>query len=132
MGYKFCEARRKGILSSADHAKRVKFAREVQTTFEDNFWKHKVCFYLDGVSFWYKKNPVDDARSPHSKMWRKRNEGLDQTNNWMAPMPPLTMTWIFSLYFTNRESVTVPSILLSPPCPRLLYQLIGQLLENTP
>ena len=77
MGYKFCEARRKGILSSADRAKRVKFAREVQTTFEDDFWKHKVCFYLDGVSFWYKKNPVDDARSPHSKIWRKRNEGLD-------------------------------------------------------
>ena len=51
MGYKFCEARRKGILSSADRAKRVKFAREVQTTFEDDFWKHKVCFYLDGVSF---------------------------------------------------------------------------------
>ena len=56
--------------------KRVKFAREVQTTFEDDFRKHKVCFYLDGVIFRYKKNPVDDARSLHSKIWRKRN-GLD-------------------------------------------------------
>ena len=35
-----------------------------------------VCFYLDGVIFWYKKNPVDDARSLHSQIWRKRN-GLD-------------------------------------------------------
>ena len=49
MGYKFCEARRKGILSYVRLAKRVKFVPGVQT-FEDNFWKCNVCFYLDGVT----------------------------------------------------------------------------------
>ena len=38
-----------------------------------------ICFYLDGVSFYHKYNPLDDARAPKGKTWRKRKEGLSVT-----------------------------------------------------
>ena len=38
-----------------------------------------ICFYLDGVSFYHKYNPLDDARAPQGKVWRKRKEGLSLT-----------------------------------------------------
>ena len=77
MGYKYCEARRKGILSGADQAARVKFARAALKSYGEAFWMNDICFYLDGVSFWYKRNPANDAKSPSGKIWRRRNEGLN-------------------------------------------------------
>ena len=38
MGYKYCEARRKGILSWADQAARVKFARTAHKSYGEAFW----------------------------------------------------------------------------------------------
>ena len=38
-----------------------------------------ICFYLDGVSIYHKYNPLDDARAPKGKIWRKRKEGLSVT-----------------------------------------------------
>ena len=35
-----------------------------------------MAFYLDAVSFTYKRNPLDQARAPKSQIWRKRGEGL--------------------------------------------------------
>ncbi len=34
-------------------------------------------FYLDGVGFEFKTNPLDQARAPTAQEWRKGNEGLD-------------------------------------------------------
>ena len=76
LGYRFCDARRKGISNSADRSERVKFAREVRKHYSEDLWKRDICFYLDGVSFWHKLNPLDDARSPQGKIWWKRSEGL--------------------------------------------------------
>ena len=39
-------------------------------------WKDNVAFYLDCVSFWYKRNPADQASAPHSRIWHKKCEGL--------------------------------------------------------
>ena len=38
-----------------------------------------ICFYLEGVSFYHKYNPLDDARAPKDKIWRERKEGLSVT-----------------------------------------------------
>ena len=79
LGYGFMEARRKGILTEKDYAERRQFARTVQRSYSKDFFKTDICFYLDGVSFYHKSNPMNDARAPHGKVWRKRNEGLTYT-----------------------------------------------------
>ena len=33
---------------------------------------------MDGVSFVYKTNPMDQARAPKGRVWRKKSEGLTQ------------------------------------------------------
>ena len=45
-----------------------------------NFWENEVAFYLDGVSFVYKHNPLNSTISPKSRVWRKRSEGLQLTS----------------------------------------------------
>jgi len=77
MNYKFCEAKRKGVLTKRDQLRRVKFARDVLNKHSPQLWTAEICFYLDGVSFWYKTNPVAEAKTPRGKIWRKRNEGLN-------------------------------------------------------
>ena len=37
-----------------------------------------VAFYLNGVSFVFKTNPLDQARAPKGRVWRKRSEGPTQ------------------------------------------------------
>ena len=77
MNYKFCEARRKGVLTKRDQLRRVKFARDVLNKHSLQLWTDEICFYPDGASFWYKTNPVAEAKTPRGKIWRKRNEGLN-------------------------------------------------------
>ena len=43
------------------------------------FWTNEVGFYLDGVSFVYKHNPLAGAVSPKARVWRKKSEGLKIT-----------------------------------------------------
>ena len=38
-----------------------------------------ISFYLDGVSFYHKYNPLNDTRAPKGKICRKRKEGLSVT-----------------------------------------------------
>ena len=40
------------------------------------YWTKDVAFYLDGVSFIYKRNPMSDALKAKNRVWRKRSEGL--------------------------------------------------------
>ena len=40
------------------------------------FWTKQVAFYLDEVSFAFKTNPLQFARAPKARIWRKRCEGL--------------------------------------------------------
>ena len=79
LGYGFMEARRKGILTEKDYTERRQFARTVQRSYTKEFFQRDICFYLDGVSFYHKSNPMNDAKAPHGKVWRKRNEGLIYT-----------------------------------------------------
>jgi len=77
MNYHFYEARRKGVLTKRDQIKRLKIARDVLNKHSPQLWTDKICFYLDGVSFWYKTNPVAEAKTLHGKKWQQRNKGLN-------------------------------------------------------
>lgn len=78
LGYKFRQTRKKGLLSETDHRRRLKYARTA-SKFNSAFWTGDVAFYLDGVSFVHKTNPLREAISPRARLWRKRSEGLSIT-----------------------------------------------------
>ena len=44
-----------------------------------DFFKHDIAFHLDGVSFVHKHNPLQAAAGRKSRIWRKKNEGLQFT-----------------------------------------------------
>ena len=46
----------------------LSFACKVKRTYCNNFFMNHICFYLDGVSFYHKYNPLDDARTPKGKI----------------------------------------------------------------
>ena len=75
-GYKYTQARRKGILTVADHERRLKFARKIKSEYTSSLWTDQVAFYLDGVSFVHKYKPADQARSTQGRIWPKPEEGL--------------------------------------------------------
>ena len=77
-GYKYLQARKKGLLSEKDKKDRVKFARKMLKNHDKDVWKNDIAFYLDGVSFAYKRNPQDQAKVPKGRIWRKESEGLTQ------------------------------------------------------
>ena len=75
-GYKYTQARRKGILKHMDQQKRLQFARKIKRMYSRTLWSEQIAFYLDGVSFVHKYNPADQARAPRGRIWRKAEEGL--------------------------------------------------------
>ena len=74
-GYRYRQARKKGLVTKADRLKRVAFAREMLPVGVD-FWKNKIGFYFDGVGFAHKGNPHGEARAAGSMTWRLPREGL--------------------------------------------------------
>lgn len=75
-GYFNLQARKKGLLSESDCQKRLKFAKKMKKEYPANVWTHEMAFYLDGVSFTYKRRPKDQALAPRGRVWRKKSEGL--------------------------------------------------------
>ena len=65
-------------MSSAYLKERVAFAKKVKKTYLTTLWTEMVGFFLDGVSFYYKKNPAGQARAPRGRMWRQKSDGLKQ------------------------------------------------------
>ncbi len=80
-GFQYLQARKKGLMSQLDRAKRLKFARECKIVLQDEpaLFHEVIAFYLDGVSFVYKARPMTQALVPKGKVWRKRSEGLKIT-----------------------------------------------------
>ena len=56
---------------------RLKFSWKIKGIFKKNIWTEGISFYLDGVAYQHKYNPVDEARSVKIMTWRQRSEGLD-------------------------------------------------------
>ena len=75
-GYFFLQEHKKGLMSQPDKDKRVTLARRMQADYPLNVWKDSIAFYLDGVLLVYKTNPMDQARTPKGRVWRKKSEGL--------------------------------------------------------
>lgn len=76
--YRWKQSRKKGLLTSNDKKKRLKFARET-VKFEKNFWQQDISFYFDGVGFAHKTHPYNEARAVANMCWRKHGEGLEMT-----------------------------------------------------
>lgn len=75
-GYRYLQSRKKGLLTKADFASRVAFAKRVRQQYARDLFTHQIAFYLDGTSFVFKTNPLDQACAPRGRVWRKRSEGL--------------------------------------------------------
>ena len=78
LGYGFFQSGKKGVLTKKDLKIRRRFARNVKSK-PENYWSSDVAFYLDGVSFVYKSNPMSDVLKPKIRVWRKKGEGLSLT-----------------------------------------------------
>ena len=78
LGYAFYKSRKKGVMTEKDFQKRRMFARS-NSKKGIEYWTRDIAFYLDGVSFVYKGNPLRDVVKPKSRIWRKRQEGLQIT-----------------------------------------------------
>ena len=80
-GYYFLQARKKGMLNEKDKKQRLKYAKQMKCHLSSNpnFWKEDIAFYLDGVSFVHKRNPLNNSASPKARVWRKQGEGLQIT-----------------------------------------------------
>ena len=80
-GFQFLPARKKGVLTSRDRQKRKAFAKECNKILsaKPNLFSRDIAFYLDGVSFVHKTQPLSDALAPKGRVWRKRTGGLQVT-----------------------------------------------------
>ena len=80
-GYGYFVARRKGLVSEKDRKLHLKYARKMKRELVRNseFFKDEVVFYLDGVSFVHKQNPLQATIGTKSRVWRKKGEGLKFT-----------------------------------------------------
>ena len=77
-GYRYRQARKKGLLTKADKVKRVTFSKQMLDVGAD-FWENKIAFYFDGVGFAHKRNPNGEARAAGAMTWRLPKEGLQRT-----------------------------------------------------
>lgn len=76
-GYFYLQSRKKGLMTRKDLKNRVRFARKMQREYSANVWTSQIGFYLDGTSIAYKRNPLDQAKAPEARIWRKKTEGLE-------------------------------------------------------
>jgi hypothetical protein len=88
-GYQHLQARKKGLLSESDKKIRTKYACSAEKLLKDfpKFYTHDILFYLDGISFVHKYNPLKTALQPKSCVWRKRGEGLKITSKGSKDLP---------------------------------------------
>jgi transposase len=89
-GYGFLQRRKKGILSDRDRVLRRRFCRKVKKFMKQNasFWTNEVSFYMDGVSFIHKFNPMRTATTTGmARVWRKKGEGLILTGKGSKDLP---------------------------------------------
>ena len=74
-GYGYYQSRKKGMLLKKDLSIRLRFCQKVKRMgFGPDLWTTGISFYLDGKGFEYKSNPMDQARAPRAREWRKKGE----------------------------------------------------------
>ena len=76
-GYSYLQCRKKGLMNAKDLKERITFCNKVKRRrLGKSFWTHGIAMYVDGKDFQYKTNPMDQARAPKAREWRKKGEGL--------------------------------------------------------
>jgi len=75
-GYKFYQARKKGLLFQRDLKQRMKFAKDIKRDRRNSFWTRDISFYFDATAFHHKTHPRQHARTLTGRVWRKKSEGL--------------------------------------------------------
>ena len=80
-GYFFMQSRKKGLLTDKDKKLRLKHAKAMRGILKEwpDYYTQHISFYLDGVSFVHKYNPMLEATKPKARVWRKKGEGLNIT-----------------------------------------------------
>ena len=71
-------------MTAEDHIKRVKFAKYMNANYSQEIWTEGIAFYLDGTGFAYKRNPLDQARAPKARVWRKKTD--ERTNSTLIKL----------------------------------------------
>ena len=61
-GYRYLQSRKKGMLTSKEDYKRLKFARRMKRL-SPCFWKRYISFNFDATSFVHKTNPYNQLRA---------------------------------------------------------------------
>ena len=56
----------------------MKFAKDIKKYCDLGLSQSGIYFYLNAYHFIHKTNPIDQAKSPKSFIWRKENEGLTE------------------------------------------------------
>ena len=76
--YSFLQRQKKGILSDRERVLRWQFCRKVKKFMKLNasFWTNEVSFYMDGVSFIHKFNPIAGAIQIRTLPWGKRKSWM--------------------------------------------------------
>ena len=67
------------LLSDKDKKTRFRYASDMTLRQCPDFYVNHISFYLDGVSFIHKFNPMKDACQTESRVWQKLGEGLQLT-----------------------------------------------------
>ena len=75
-GYRYRQARKKGLLSQKDLRTRLNFARGIKRERQPSFWMNDIAFYFDATSFAFKTQPKHHSQALSGRVWRKKNEGL--------------------------------------------------------
>ena len=71
-GYQHLQSRKKGRLIPSDLKKRVAFCRQqLSQQRGEEFQATGISFSLNGKGFEFKTNPIDQARAPKRRKWRK-------------------------------------------------------------
>lgn len=64
-------------MSLKDTQLSIKFARKIKALKSgQDFWNRTISFYHHGKGFEHKVNPMDQARAPKAREWRRIGEGL--------------------------------------------------------
>ena len=76
-GYKYLQSRRKGLMTHKDNKLCWTYCKDIKKKkLGRDFCCSDIAFNLDGVGFELKTNPLDQARAPRAREWRKSTEGL--------------------------------------------------------
>lgn len=63
----YARTQKKGRMTPKDLIARRKWCRWILGRLPSEFWRTGISFYLDGVGFVYKQNPMDEALSPKAR-----------------------------------------------------------------